>query len=129
METISIVAGFYAIGCRARRRLMENDPSPDIVQARDVSRLIDLPVLDLDVVEQALVVAPLRLHLDVQVEIDPALEFALHLGAGGGADGLDHRAAAADDDRLLRLPIDQDRAEDLRDSTLVALVELVHHDG
>ena len=65
----SIVAGFYAIGCQARRRLMENDPSPDMVQARDVSRLIDLPVLDLDVVEQALVVAPLRLHLDVQVEI------------------------------------------------------------
>lgn len=57
--------------------------------------------LETQLVEEALVVAPLGLHLHVQIEIDAAAEEPLQLRPRGGADLLDHRPAPADDDRLL----------------------------
>ena len=59
-----------------------------------------------------------------------ALEEPLELLARGRADPLDHLAGAPDDDRLLRLALDEDRAVEPHDPLLVRLLELVdHHRG
>ena len=63
-----------------------------------------------DVVQQALVVAPFGLHLHVKLQIHARVEEPLKVHSRGGADALDHLAAPADDDGLLRLPINQDGA-------------------
>ena len=59
-----------------------------------------------------LVVAPVFADLDVQIEVDPAVEHLFEIAAGLGADALDHVAALADHDGLLRRLIDQNRRKD-----------------
>src|ERR671925_1437346 len=51
--------------------------------------------------QQCLVPAPLRSHLNLEVEKDPPLQEELDLGAGGAADLADHPAALADENPLL----------------------------
>src|SRR6266508_4771683 len=51
------------------------------------------------------VALPLARDPDVQVEEDARAEQALQLGAGAGADLAQHRALAADQDRLLAWPL------------------------
>src|SRR6185295_14140260 len=60
-------------------------------------------LFDADVAQDRIVLPPLRLDPDVQIEEDARVEELLEVLAGGDADPLDHVAAAADDDRLLRL--------------------------
>src|SRR4029079_19612956 len=67
-------------------------------------------LLQTDVIEHGIVLAPLGLDPHVAIEKHPGVEEAFEVLARGGADFLDHLAAAADDDRLLRLAIDDDRA-------------------
>src|SRR3954471_2233498 len=98
---------------------------------------ISLPVLAFpgwsshsEVVERAVVLAPVGLHADVQVEEDMGREEPLQLLARGGTDLLDHVAVASDHDRLLRFPLDDDAAVQAQDP-LVAFrfLEPLHDDG
>src|SRR5207247_8414397 len=65
-----------------------------------------------EAVEQALVLAPARRHLDLESEEHVAPEQVLDLEAGLAADALDHGAALADQDALLAVALDQDRGLD-----------------
>src|ERR1035438_2213035 len=62
--------------------------------------------------EEARLLAPVRLHLDMQVEIDVAAEEALHLMARQRADILQHGAARANDNALLSAALDIDGGVD-----------------
>src|SRR5919204_4345644 len=53
-------------------------------------------------IERPIVVAPVGFDLDTQVQKNLGVEEPFEILAGLGADALDHLAAAADDDRLLR---------------------------
>src|SRR6266702_7638519 len=63
--------------------------------------------LEPETLERGFVAAPMRTHLDHQLEVDRVTEQLLDLGAGLRADLLDHGAAFADDDVLLRLGLDE----------------------
>ena len=78
-----------------------------------------------------LVLAPLGLHADVEIEKHLVVEEPLELLARGRADPLDHVAALADHDRLLRLAVDHDRAVQPQDagSAPLRLLEPVDDDG
>jgi len=60
------------------------------------------------------VALPVRLHRDVQVEVDATAEQLLDPGPCLGADLLEPRALRADDDALLARPFEMDRREDLQ---------------
>ena len=79
--------------------------------------------LDSEAFEHILVTAPVRPHLDLQVEVDLAAEKPLDLGPRAGADGLDHAAALADEDALLGLGLDDE------DSVHPRLLELFDLDA
>ena len=64
-------------------------------------------LLEAEALERRFVAAPVRAHLDHQLEVDRVAEQRLDLGARARADLLDHRAALADDDLLLRLRLDE----------------------
>src|ERR1051326_7209269 len=70
------------------------------------------PVRQTQRIKRLLVVAPIRLDLDAQVEKDLALEEAFDVFARLGADPLDHRPPAADDDGLLRFGFAGGREEE-----------------
>src|SRR5213594_544287 len=67
--------------------------------------------------QHALVFAPLRLDGHPQIDEHVRPEEALEVFARRRADALDHLAAAADHDRLLRLALDEDRAIELEQRT------------
>ena len=80
-------------------------------------------------VERALVFAPVGADLDAQIEEHPRVEEAFELDSGApDADGLDHRAAPADDDRLLRFALDQDGAVQAEQPLRVRLFEPIDDD-
>src|SRR3954449_10503808 len=81
------------------------------------------PLLDPEPVQQPLVAAPPAPHAHRQLEVHAAAKLALELLARGRADRLDHPAAGADQDALLRLGLDPDEGADDRD--LAAVVDLV----
>ena len=68
-------------------------------------------VLEIDLVERSLVVAPLGSDLHVQIEEDTLREMGFELRTCRTADPLDHFTALADDDRFLRLSLDEDCAK------------------
>src|SRR5262249_57955256 len=73
---------------------------------------------------------PLAPDLHTEVEKHPRVEEPLELLAGGSPDAFDHLAAAADDDRLLRLALDDDGAVQLENSLrAVRLLEPIDQDG
>src|SRR5262245_24095379 len=59
------------------------------------------PARQAERVQHFLVVPPVRLHFHAEVEIHLAVEEARDVLTRFGADLLDHRPGAADDDRLL----------------------------
>src|SRR4051794_37152072 len=61
------------------------------------------------------VALPVLGDLDEQVEVDLLAQHRLDLLAGAGADVLEARAGAADDDRLLRRALDEDLGADGED--------------
>src|SRR4051812_38362362 len=61
-------------------------------------------------VKHAFVFSPVLSNLHVEIEEYARVEKGLELLARRRPDGLDHRAALADEDRLLRFALDQDRA-------------------
>src|SRR6266550_4607557 len=63
--------------------------------------------------EKTLVLAPGTVDGNVQIEEDLGAENGLQFDPRFGADPLDHVAALSDDDRLLRLALDDDRRVDL----------------
>src|SRR6185295_13116459 len=79
--------------------------------------------------ENSLVLAPIRLHPHVEIEVDPALEVLLEVEARGGADGLDHLALTADDDLLLARTLDEDRGVDAGEIPLRVLLPAVDDHG
>src|SRR3954468_13955161 len=94
-------------------------PSGDGVAARQRARIASAGAsLQADIVEHALVLAPFRFHPDVQVEKDLGVEKLFQVFARRDADPLDHLAAAADDDGLLRLALDDDRAVEVERAVL-----------
>src|SRR5215831_1932080 len=66
-------------------------------------------------VKNPFVLPPVLPNLDVQVEKDLAVQHLLEIPTGIGADALDHLAALADHDRLLRLTLDEDRRVNARE--------------
>src|SRR5688572_7138553 len=80
---------------------------------------------DADVVQGAVVIAPVRVDLDPKVEEDPGREELLEVEPCLGPDPLDHLPAAADDDRLLRFGFDVDGAVQPQDPAALLLVELI----
>src|ERR1051326_4700936 len=72
-----------------------------------------LPEWPFEFTKEALVLAPFLVNADVEVEEDLRAEDRLQLDASLGADLLDHRPLLADHDRFLRLPLDDDRGENL----------------
>src|ERR1700693_5856903 len=76
-----------------------------------------------DVVQHAIVLAPVRLYAHLQIEIDPGSEKAFQILPRRRPDALDHVAAAAHDDRLLRLPVDHERAVEAENRLLAACPE------
>src|SRR5437870_3764997 len=69
-----------------------------------------------DIRQDGLVFAPFRLHPNVEIEEHLQLEEALQLLPRRRPDLLDHVAAFADHDRLLRLAIDDDRAVEAQET-------------
>src|ERR1700730_13742998 len=63
-----------------------------------------------DLAQDPLVLAPEGFHAHMQVEKDAGPEESLELLAGRSADPLDHVAAPADHNRLLRFAVDDNRA-------------------
>ena len=76
-------------------------------------------------VEDALVVAPFAPDLDVQVEEEARVEKALEFEAGLGANPLDHVAALAEHDPLLRGRLDEDHARDPHQPVVARLLEAI----
>src|SRR6185369_1885431 len=74
-----------------------------------VTPTLRLPYRPLELAEKTLVVAPAGVDRDVEVEEDLRAEDRLQFQPRLGADPLDHLAPPADDDRLLRVPLDVDR--------------------
>ena len=70
------------------------------------------PFRHAELVERPLVVPPVGIHLDAEIEEYLRLEEPFEILPRLGADALDHLAATADDDRLLGLLLDPDRAVD-----------------
>ena len=64
----------------------------------------------------------------MQIHEDPRPEKALELLARLGADPLDHLTTPPDDDRLLGLMLDHDRAVQPEDALFTRFLELVDHD-
>src|SRR5262249_38371955 len=73
------------------------------------------------------VLAPLLPHLHEEAEEHPGAQELLELVAGLGADRLQHRAPAADEDPLLVLALDEDRGLDPHE--LLLLGERLDHDA
>src|SRR6266567_4493697 len=69
---------------------------------------VSLHPLQPDVAIKSAVFLPVRLHLDVEEQMDLAAEQARKLLAGRGADRLDAGAAPAEDDGALRRASDED---------------------
>src|SRR6267154_3757253 len=66
--------------------------------------------------QNGFVFAPLGLHADVQIQKYLQIEEALQLLPRGRADLLDHVPALPDDDRLLRLALDDNRAVEAQEA-------------
>src|SRR3954452_22409519 len=79
--------------------------------------------------EKPFVLAPRSVYGNVQVEENARAEDRLQLDARLGADPFDHLAALADDDRLLRLALDDDGRVDLDEVLLFVLFPTVDRDG
>src|SRR5262245_55555642 len=84
-------------------------------------------ILKVDLVEHPLVVSPLGFYLDVQIEEHARLEVRFERHPRRRSDLLDHLAALADDDALLRFALHQDRAIELEERPL-ALIEAIDDD-
>src|SRR4051812_1921300 len=96
--------------------------------------MTDSPVLHAQVAQQRIVFAPVALDAHVKVEEDARSKELLEIDACGTANTLDHLAAAADDDPLLRVALDDDAAIELENPGLRPcfagrLLETVHHHG
>src|SRR5687767_4232433 len=91
--------------------------------------LLAAPRWQAERVECPFVFAPACLHLDVQVEKHFGVEEGLELLSGRGADRFDLRAALADDDRLLRLPLDENGAIQPHQAFRIGLFKFVDDDG
>ena len=63
--------------------------------------------------KESLVVTPSFMNCNMKVEEDPGAEDGLQLDPRFGADAFHHVPALADDDRLLRLPLHDDRRVNL----------------
>src|SRR6185436_4303145 len=84
--------------------------------------------LQANLLQDVVVLAPLGLHADVKVEEDAGAEEPFEVLSSGGADPLDHLAATAQHDGLLRLTIDHDRAIELEEAPrALRLLEAIHH--
>src|ERR1035438_2947697 len=59
-------------------------------------------------IEEGAVLAPARLHADMQVQIDLQAEQAFHFLARQRADLFEHGAAGSDHNRLLSVPLQMD---------------------
>src|SRR3984893_4698469 len=79
-------------------------------EASLLARLARLAPAPADLPQDPLVLATERFHAHVQVEEHAGAEESLELLARRRPDPLDHVAAPADHDRLLRLAVDDDRA-------------------
>src|SRR5262245_16317976 len=83
---------------------------------------------DADIVEHAFVLPPLGFDADMKIEKHLRIEELLEILARRDADPLDHLAAPADDDRLLRLTLDDDGAVQFQRTVLpFRLLEPVDH--
>src|SRR3954463_15682697 len=81
-----------------------------------------------DVVQHAFVLAPFGLDAHMEVEEHPGVEKLFQVFAGGDANPLDHLSAPADDNRLLRLALDDDGAIQLEDpAPAFRLLESIDH--
>ena len=69
-------------------------------------------------VEQAFVVAPVLSYFHVKIEEHLAAEHLFEILPGFAADALNHLAALADHDRLLRVVVDQNRRVDTGEATV-----------
>src|SRR5215210_2195019 len=81
-------------------------------------------LLDAHLAQRPRRVAPARLDLDEEFEIDLVADEALDVAARLRPDLLEARAALADDDALLRLALDVDGAVDAREFVRHFLVAL-----
>src|SRR6185503_11083513 len=111
----------YADGSSLLRSLVEIAVEPFLELQGGQNFQFPSRYLDAKAFEHILVTAPVRPHLDLQLEIDVVAEKTLDLGPRAGADRPDHAAALADEDALLRLGLDE---HDRVHAPLVELLDL-----
>src|SRR5205809_2390537 len=82
-----------------------------------------------ELAEKPLVFAPPFVNADVEIEENARAERGFELLPRIGADALDHVAALADHDRLLRVALDEDRRVNLDEILLFVFFPAVDVDG
>src|SRR5215831_12865533 len=109
-----------------------NRSAISVISALLVVSARSLPSLTLanpNLTQDTIVLPPFRLHPDMQVQKHLRREEPLEFLPRRGPDLLDHRTGPADDNRLLRLPIDHNGAEQAEDAVRFGgLLEPVDHD-